>query len=149
MSKLTKQQQDELAEQLDRMYGPIYLRCDGYLVFASLIRAGKNKLAIAVYVNGYIKGKWIGSEVTEEGRRFYRPIVRSTHRPKFVKAMEKIQGKRKCKKDGYYDKWTFYSPHWSLPRPFIRHIIKHNESIEVLDHEAYKAAIEALPKDED
>lgn len=146
---LTKQQQDALAEELDRQFHTVYLRCDGYLVSAHLVRTSKNRLSICVYVNNYIKGKWIGREPTEEGRRFYRASVRSVSKPKFIKAMEKIQGKRKCKKDGTYDKWTFYTPYWNRPRPFIRHLMKHNQSIEVLDYETYNAAIKALPKDED
>ncbi len=148
MSKPTKEQWDEVAEKLDRQFNGVYLRCDGYMVFASLVRL-KMKLVIEVYVNGYFKGEWFGrdDEMSEEARRFWRPSVRARYPAKYIKLCEKLDGKRKCKKKGIYDKYTWPVPYWNRPRPFIRHLIKHNENIEIIDRETHEAGIKALKEE--
>lgn len=148
MSTPTKEQWDEVAETLDSQFDGVYLRCDNYLVHACLRRM-KMKLVISVYVNGYFKGEWFGKddEMSEEARRFWRPSVRALHSAKYIKLFEKIDGKRKCKKNGIYDKYTWPIHYWNRPRPFIRHLIKHNEHIEIIDHETYEAGIKALKEE--
>ncbi len=148
MSKPTKEQWDEVAEKLDSLFAPIYLRCDGYLVYACLGRM-KMKLVIHIYVNGYFKGEWYGKddEMSEEARRFWRPSVRARHTTKYIRLCEKLYGKRWCKKNGIYDKYTWPHPYWNRPRPFIRHLVKYNQNIEVIDPVTYEKGIKALEEE--
>lgn len=140
MAKLSKEQQAELATKLDRLYDDVCLLCDGYLVTAGMRRVDKNNLAIVVYVNGRISLAWMTGPA-EEAKRFWRPSVRNKFSPKHTRELTKIYGKREAAKRGFYDKVTNCLPYWSRPTPFIRHLIKHNESIEVLDYETYKTKL--------
>jgi len=138
MAKLTKAEQDKLVEELDCFLNPIYLQCDGYLIQAHLTRVKHNKLEIIVYVNGCIRGEWFCHDPSPEAIRFYRPTARSVYSKKQIAGLEKIYGKREAKKQDIYRKTTYYLCTWLRPGPFVRHLIKHNESIRVLDYQEYK-----------
>lgn len=137
MSQPTKQQWDEIAEQLDRLMCPVYLRCDGHLIMAELARVEKNRLGIFVSVNGWrYKGEWVtlnGHKKFDEVRRFWRPVKRQKVKRKELKLFERIYGKRECRRRGYYEPNIWPTPVWLRPRPLIQHLRKHNEHIKVLD----------------
>lgn len=142
----TKAQWDEIAEKLDSLFSPVYLRCDGYLVATSLRRAG-NRLVIHVAVNGWdFKGKWasIDGEMSEEAKRFWMPRKKAKMTQKYLKSWERLIGKRECRKRGYYDPYVVPMPIWNRPRPLINHLKKHNQSIEIIDYETYSRELEAL-----
>lgn len=144
----TKEQWDEIAKRLDALYASVYLRCDSYLVCAALERIGTNQLAIGVAVNGWaLKGEWLplgDREMSEEARRFWRPKKRQKWTRKELKLWEKVHGKRECRRRGYYEPHIWPEPIWLRPRPFIAHLQKHNQRIEILDYETYRAEVEAL-----
>ena len=148
MSQPTKEQWDEIARQLDRMYDAVCLRCDDYLITASLMRADKNKLKIVVYVDGSIQGKWCqvvedANELSEEPRRFWFHSKHQKIAPKTLKAWERAIGKRECRKRGYYNKMIVPRPDWNSANSFIRHLRRHNANIEVLTRDEYNAALDA------
>lgn len=153
MSTPTNEQWQEIATKLDRMYDPVYLRCDGYLVHAVLRRTEKNKLGIEVGVNGWrFKGVWMPTkdrEMSEEARRFWCPRKRQRVTKKELKLWEKVIGKRECRKRGYYDPYIWPFPVWSRPGPLIRHLKKHNKCIEVIDYETYTQEVEAIRAQEE
>jgi hypothetical protein len=130
------------------MYCPVYLRCDGYLVSAMLERVEKNRLAIAVAVNGWaFVGEWLpldDREMSEEARRFWRPQRKAKMRAKELKLWERALAKRECRSRGYYDSRVWPTPLWLRPRPFVRHLKAHNDRIEIIDHAAYSQGLEAL-----
>ncbi|WP_126456707.1 hypothetical protein [Sulfuriflexus mobilis] len=138
MPQPTKKQWADVAKKLDRLYDTVFFRCDGYLVQAVLGRISNNGIAIAIYVNGLAAvHEWVDGK-DEEPRRFWRPITRSSFKQRYIKEMERIVGKDECEKQGLYNKETTYNPSWLRPWPFIRHLIKHNESIEIIDYETYR-----------
>lgn len=143
----TKEQWDEIAEKLDSLFSPVYLRCDGYLVATSM-RRSKNRLIILVAVNGWeFKGEWLPSgdrEMSEEASRFWMPRKKARFTRKALKMWEKILGKRECRKRGYYDHYIFPMPYWNRPRPLINHLKKHNQCIEVIDYETYSRELDVL-----
>lgn len=155
ISQPTKEQWDAIAERLDAMYAPVFLRCDGYLVRAELERTDKNRLQIVVGVNGYLfKGVWItsainGDGVHQEPLRFWRPVKRQKMTAKELRLWERLIGKKKCKERGYYEPYIYRHNGWNRPRPFIAHLRQHNERIEVLDYETYAAELEALSSAEE
>lgn len=144
----TKEQWDAIAKRLDAQFSPVYLRCDGFLVRAAMQRIGTNSLAITVGVNGWVfKGEWLplgDKEMSEEARRFWRPKKRQKWTRKDLKLWEKLYGKRECRRRGYYEPRIYPEPIWLRPRPFIAHLKKHNQRIEILDYETYRAEVEAL-----
>lgn len=145
--KPDKQQWEQVLKTLDSLFGDVYLRCDGYLVEASLGRVTGNRLKISVFVDGYIRGEWMGifgsiDEMGDEARRFWFHATRRRMTPKELKSWEKIIGKRRCRERGYYGKYIYPTPFWNSARSFVRHLIKHNESIEILDRVTYREALE-------
>ncbi|WP_275100123.1 hypothetical protein [Sedimenticola hydrogenitrophicus] len=149
MNQPTKEQWDEVAKEMDRLFGSVYLRCDGYLVSTHLERDSKtNRLYIIVYVDGGFKGEWIEvvddpEEFSDIPKRFCRHVSRQRRSAKDLKLCEKLYGKRECRKRGYYDRRYLSRADWLKPMPLIRHLKKHNTDIEVLTYETYKAALDA------
>jgi hypothetical protein len=146
----------KIKEKLSGRFGSVYLRCDGYLIAAHLEQV-KMKLQIVVYVNGYIKGQWwwYGKESEKNNmgdiaRRFYcLKLTRQRKSEKeYIKLMEKLDGKRECKKAGLYDRRLSAAPWFSTPGAFIAHIKKNNKTVEVLDYPAYKSLLDELEKSE-
>jgi hypothetical protein len=148
----SKAQWEEIAKKLDSLFDTVFLRCDGYLVTASLRRTDKNRLKIITSVNGWhFKGQWLPTltgddkrEMSEEARRFWMPRKRARMTQKELKLWEKVLGKRECRKRGYYDYYVWPDPVWNRPMPFIRQLKKMNQAIEVLDYDTYAAELEKV-----
>lgn len=66
---MNKADWDKVKKKLCTLFGKAELECDGYKV--ELIKGyyKENRLCIFVYINGYMKGKWL-TEDCEERRRF-------------------------------------------------------------------------------
>ena len=143
MATLAKEQQSRLIRELDVMYNPVFLVCDGYLICAGMERVRKNQLGIVVYVNESIDPDWATGE-SEESRRFWCRRERYLYSAQRRKSIEKQMGKRWCKRHGVYDKQVYFDFVWVRPAPFIRHIIKMNESVEVIDIKEYKRRLNDL-----
>ena len=137
----------EIIRLLSGRYGSCLLRVDGFLVNAEIAQL-KMKLVIAVYVNGSIdfKHHWHGKEsevgeMNEVARRFW---CRRTHgrSAKDIKSVEKIFGKRECKRKNFYDRYVYTSPYFNSPGAFLKHIATHNESVELIDYDDYRVELE-------
>jgi hypothetical protein len=142
----TKEQWQEIEKSLASLWTGVYLRCDGYLVYACMKRASMTKLAIEVYVDGFIQGAWTSAKdgvFADQAVRFWHPHDQAMHSAKSIKLYEKLYGKRKCKEKGIYNKHRHYLPYWNTPLSFIRHLKKHNEHIEVSDKETHDREVEA------
>ncbi len=153
-TKPTKEQWQKLAEKLDCLFIPVYLRCDGYLISAALQRVEHNKLAVVPWINDRITSDWAqvvesADELPEEGRRFWRHRKHRQMPTKLLKDMEQAFGKRECRKRGYYDPFHYCTPDFPSANAFIRHIKRHNDSIEILDHATYLAALEKIKEEPD
>jgi hypothetical protein len=144
--KPTKQQWEEVKQNLSGVYGNAYFRCDGYLIHAAIERS-KMKLHITVYVNGWIKGTlvWHGFErdmdkMSDIARRFF---CLSSKGPsaKRIARNKKIFGAKFCKEEGLNDRYYSAFPWFRTSGAFITHLKKRNQSIEVLDRDAYVWAL--------
>ncbi len=148
----TKAQWEEIKNALSHPYGMAYFKCDDYLVSAR-IEQSKMRLVIAVYVNGYIRGRWTWSgkachlnEMPEIPRRFY--FLSKKHKTaKEIDLNNKIFGKKRCKVEGINDPLCHALPWFNTAGAFVAHLKKHNTSIEVLDCERYQQLlVELQPK---
>lgn len=152
----TKAQWAELEAQSRNLFGSIRLRCDGYLVLAKWEREGKTgqRFVLRPYVNGYWRGKWHKqvtdpADLPEESRRFWRLTKSRACTPAKIIQLEKSLGKRICQSLNIYAVKYMPTPSFQTVGSFIRHIKKHNQSIEILTDDEYRAAIDALPPEED
>lgn len=144
----TKEQWQYIEAELSGLFGQVQLLVDGYHLTIVRTKTGKNKLGSLVYINGSIKGEWFKShrlsdespDLPEETRRFHRPCVRALYPAAKVASFEKRFGKRMTQKYGYHEKLVHYSPEWPSAAALRRHLLKHNNNIELLleDNHAYK-----------
>ncbi len=114
------------------LFRTVALRCDGYNVDLCEERMG-NKIVIAIYVDGYMKGKWLNGDC-EIGRKFMRPKTWYVLSKKQREEFKKIVGARRYKKERerYEEKLTTYYPYWTNINSLIRHLKKNCESIELI-----------------
>lgn len=143
----TAEQWREIERQLGNMHDTVYLDCDGFLVALTLRRVKEMSLGIAVYVNNWFKGEWLGfgpnKPPTEEGRRFYQERTLSLYRGKEKAQMRRAFGKRVSEK-----KVSYRAVCWASAGSLRRHLVANNESINVLTYEEHRTRIDALPKED-
>ncbi len=144
----SREQWAEVAERLDQIWCPVYLRCDEFLVRACRQQVKYNRLGIVVSVNGVLfDPAWIplrDRPMSEEARRFWMPHKKAVMPRRMLKRLEEILGKRECRRRGYYDHRIVPDPVWNRPGPFIRHLKKHNASIRLIDELTYETALAAM-----
>lgn len=148
VSKPTAEQWKQFEQRLGALYNPAYANCDGYLVLCTLERVERTQLGITVYVDGWLRGKWLLSnedgEYPEQGRRFYQERSKSVHPEKQRRKLEKIFGKREAKRRFSLDKKiTWRVPYWRSARSLRTHLIKQNQSIQLLSPEDYASQMAA------
>lgn len=148
----TKAQFDVIQGDLSRIHAAQYFRIDGYLILATTIQV-KMSVKITVYVNGWQRGSWLWQgrerdhkQMPDIARKFYCLSKRQLYSAKEIKSWERVYGsKATARKNGLYDKYWLTYPCFNTAGAFIAHIKKHNDSIEMLTAEAYRAAIALLP----
>ena len=148
MTRPTKAEWEDLATELGGRFGFAHLRADGYLVTLDKVQVSETRLQIAVCVDGYMRGEWCQrvereEELADIPRRFCRLIRRQKMKGNMLKLYEKMHGKRECRKRGYYDPWFQTTPFWNRARSLITHLKRHNQDIEILDLDTYRAALTA------
>ncbi len=128
----TAEQWQQIEERLSHPYGSVKLKIDGYDISLQVKPIGPRRQAIAVYVNGWIKGKWLGKSCPERDR-FCCPKEKSLHTKKAQASFIKVFGKRRAEKYGYMKKLQLWYPYWTSFRRLKSHLVKHNERIELID----------------
>lgn len=135
-----------IANKLDNVFGVITLLVDGYYLYVSTEKQ-KQKLLVAVYCNGFIKGadaliycptKELDSALKQKkiARRFYY--------------LKQMRGKILVKSSGRYkqkignlDAWSAV-PYFPSPKAFVNHMYKHNEIIKIITQQEYDEGVAAL-----
>lgn len=133
MSTLTKAQWQELEERLSHAYGVAHLMVDGYKLSLQVAKVKELRYEIIWYVNGQFKGIWLTKDC-EEVRRFARPCSISLYSTQKKSDLVKKIGVRGIKK--YFpridEKRTYLVWSWPSFKPFKRHLLANNKSIELL-----------------
>lgn len=156
MAQPTKYKWDQFKKNLSGVWGTSYLLCEDYLITIRIEVAKNRTLHYAIYVNGEITGKLIQCvkedricDLPEASRRFYMPTKRSVYNAKEIKALEKIYGKRECKKKRIYLKQVLTMPYWRSINSMVSHFKKFNENIEILSNEEGRERLENLTNSDD
>lgn len=110
----------------------VELRCDAYSVLLEVQRE-RMRMFVVVYVDGFLKGEWLLKDC-EERRRFMRPV---TIRPKpYTPRQVRLLGKKWCDESRAKYTGTYYAWDWKSVRSLLRHLHKHNSSVELVQSEA-------------
>jgi len=144
---MTRDEWDQVEQQLRRQVDPVYLNADGYLVRLMLQRVGEMKLGISAYVDGWFHGKELMRDHEtgawpEVGRRFYQLRERRMYSPKEVRRFERQCGKKAARKYGLYKTYQYRMPYWQSAKSLRRHFVRENSEIVWLSYEEYSARIE-------
>jgi hypothetical protein len=136
---LTKEEWRRVEETLSGIYGLVRLKVDGHEVTLSRTLIDKNRLGVSVYVDGFIKGIWIGPKNDHPEQRYLCPRDRFKFSKKirdFEKKTIKKLGKRRAKEMGISDpdeKVRFYSHRFPSGAAVRRHYQKTFKSIELVE----------------
>lgn len=106
------------------------LSVDGYEVSLCLRQISQFSNAIAVYINGEFRGKWL-SEDCEERRRFFCCKKKSVFKDKDAKEFGVRSKKRIAELKEQYS-YCEYSSHWKNFRKMKKHFIDNNREIELI-----------------
>lgn len=133
---MTPEEWTKVEDRLRGAYGSVELLVDGFEIYLAR-EVSKNMIHTTIYVNGSIKGVDIGVDETEINRRFYRPNARYALKMRRGKNREKEL--RKFKRLGWKDfvamyqrRVTIHWPWWNNFNSMKKHLIKNNESIELV-----------------
>lgn len=125
MSKPTKQQWEDFEQKSLQIYSSQKLICDGFALTVRREAISATKLGLIVYVNGELRGAWLGNESQEHPEhRFMRRCERYVWPLKFRKSMLKILGKKDYAKEAYDKKLISYNFYWNNAADLRRHLSK-------------------------
>lgn len=129
---MTKEEWSQVEAALKDFFSLVKLKIDEYEVSLRLERIDTYSNRIGVYVNGEFKGKWL-MEDCEERRRFLRKREKSVMTVKQRKDLEKLPKKfRKEYEEMLNRSYVYYEPWWTSFNSLKKHLIKENESIELI-----------------
>lgn len=130
---MTAEDWKKVEDELGLIFGRVELKVDGYDLSLAIQSAGRLRLIIFPYVNGWHRSEWLMNDC-EERRRFMRPVV--THvwpasaRRKVTNGLSKANIKRFFPD---IDKtFSSYAGYWPSFGPLKRHLIKQNASIDLV-----------------
>jgi len=136
---VTKEQWEQIEQELGQTFGTVYLVCDGHAIGAR-VEKDKMKLVISVYVDGLIEYKYIpdkeNSEIPrkfwQEKKRFLmgggtRKLYLKWSKSRLFSKEERARYAADANKT--HSHWW---PWWPNPKAFCRHIRKTCQSIEVV-----------------
>ncbi len=133
MSKLTKEQWAVIKDKLSGAFGMAELLIDGYKI-TLIVEQIRMRLVITIYVNGTLDMSAKMSEGTEIQRRFYWPRKKFIHSEKYLKSFKRLRKSvRLALGDNWNETWTYYWPWWTSFKSLKAHLIKNNQSIELIE----------------
>lgn len=129
MSKLSKDEVQQIDTELSFPYGCVVLRCDGDTVTVQVQRTKPRRYDLMVYVNGWFRAGYLKEAAPEH--RFYRPMKIGAYKPSQRAGIEKQFGKRNARK--YFPDLdrtrTTFVPSWNTPMSMLRHFARVCESV--------------------
>lgn len=130
---MTREQWAALEVELRTPYGYAKLQADGRVLTLNVQRVKGLQYAIAVYIDGSIKGEWMSRD-SEVGAKFWRPRATSLYSANSVKRVEKKFGKRiaaRMKKEDS-PKLFMHDPYFPSVAVLRRHLAKTCTSVEMI-----------------
>jgi hypothetical protein len=132
MGKLTKEEMKEIADELRHAFGRVELQCDQYRVNAEVRPIAARRYAIAVFVDGWMRGEWL-REDCQERRRFMRCRAVPLYSPAKRARLEKEVGKRLAKRMGADKTFDVFYPYWTSVAAMLRQFCATNDTVSVVE----------------
>jgi hypothetical protein len=129
----------DIERRLSSPFGSVNLRAGTNELVLRVEPISKNGLryGVVVYVDGYMRGKFLREE-DEIGRRFYPLVTRrlvskskaKAELPKLTRAFGKKEARRLSGIDRTY---SFRHPYWTCPKRLCAHLRKNEPDLELLE----------------
>ncbi len=130
MTAMTDEQWKEVEKKLVPPLGRVELEIDGYKVTITAQLVEKMKFSFVVYVNGFIRTEWSMNDC-EIRRRFYyeskKSLLKSSEKAKIKKMRKSVR--EEIMKSAQY---SVFLPYWGSFSRLKAHLIKNNQSIELV-----------------
>ncbi|WP_108945605.1 hypothetical protein [Shewanella halifaxensis] len=126
-NSITKAQLEAIQLEMQGHFLSLSFKWNDHQLTIQKVRVAENKLALALYVDGFTKGSWFGM-VDDDTPDFvpvlYRKRSRAKYDGKFVKSVIKNWGKRRALKEwpDLNDKVIYYWPYWDTASSMVRHL---------------------------
>lgn len=125
MSKLTKEQKQELDAELRFPWGTVELICDGRRISLQVQRWKGMTFRVVQYIDGVFKYAWCSSKEEHPEQKFLRKSVRPNVTPAKRRELEKALGKRYVAKHAFFGgSTTCFYPDWATGKAAINHLCK-------------------------
>ncbi|MCR9935246.1 hypothetical protein NB618_02195 [Vibrio antiquarius] len=115
--KISKDQWAELEEKMTYGYVDIKFKYKGFELSIQRVRTSESKSVLVVYINGSYKLSWGLIDRESEDRpsiltEVWKQRSMAIYKPKEIKEIEKVWGKRQAKKDfpNLHGRHTWYDP---------------------------------------
>ena len=129
---LSKEQKAFAIKELET-YNHVQFKCDGYDI-SLRIQRHKMKLVVGIYVDGTVKGIWCTEHEKHPEAKYLAPYFINVWKLSSKKEIIKTYGKREAYKrfPDLDAKHEYRLPYFANATKAINHLIKVNESIELL-----------------
>lgn len=137
---MTAEEWKNCEKRLSGYSGTVYLKADEYNLTLAVVPIKKLKQAIMIYIDEKFKMEWLIADC-EIRRRFcneHKKCFYSQAEMKKIKRMGKETCEKLLEKAYYY----WYEPYWHSFRSLKSHLIKNNNSIELVDRVNPRTKIE-------
>jgi len=128
---ITKEQWQAVESELAMAWCQVKFEYKGFEVSINRQRASESKTVLSVFINGEIKGAWLGiTENTKDAPNVIKDVWKLTtkakYKNKFIKEIEKIYGKRRAKKEypELHGRYEYWSPYFSKASVLVRQFKK-------------------------
>ncbi len=150
MNDITKEQWEELEESMASSWASIKMRYQGYELHITRERLNESRTVLVVYIDGSYSFSWGWAESMrsrskdEESTQpptiiadVWKKKTKARHSAKDIKALEKIYGKRRAKKEipSLHERWEFFVPLFPKASVLCRQF-KKLKGLELIDKEA-------------
>lgn len=131
---MTKEEWAAVEKAMSGYRGRATLKVDGREVKFQWLAVGKNRLAIATFIEGQFKGEWLDPEKATPEQRYMRPVSKFKWTAKSRRELKKLS-KRRLEALGYDpdEKWHGFRPVWPNATAIRRHYQKTFASLELIE----------------
>lgn len=139
MPKLTKEQWQQIEQQLSGPFGQVELKADGYKLTLQVQGYKALRQCVVVFVDGVSKGEWFKGEAPEakkfcrEERRWLYPAKRRDEAKAKLKSRRLDPFLRNHYKGVAESFSAIWVPYWFAPKSLTRHLRKTCADIEIVD----------------
>ncbi|ERS04815.1 hypothetical protein Q673_06260 [Marinobacter sp. EN3] len=125
----------QIEDRLSGVFGSVKAFAGGHEISLEK-QVDKERLVVAVYVDGWIRGEWTRATADGEPENpqamFWKPYRTRPWKLSQYKDLKKVFGKKRADEMTAL-KTCAFMPYWNTPKSLVRHLKKHFPDLEILE----------------